>query len=294
MNSPSLPLVCKDTTSIAEMSSEDRRQSIHRVDIGAVAIDAYSQEDLLDEVLHHALHGKSTRQVVTVNAQFYVLAERSRRFRECLREADYICADGMPIVWACNLLTQGKVPRIAGVDLIGKLCDRGASRRLRVFLLGGRPEAADATAEILKKRYPGVQIAGVSCPRYGFERRSVTLQPILDHLASARPHIVFVGLGAPKQEFLIREYIKPLNIPLAIGIGGSFEILSGKLNRAPMWMQASGLEWAYRLCQEPDRLWRRYLLGNAEFMWHLAKWRARRVALPTGGLWYNSTANPQS
>jgi len=253
----------------------------------------YSQSDLLDEVLHHALHGKTTRQVVTANAQFYVLAEKSRRFRECLQQANYICADGMPIVWACNTFSDGRVPRIAGVDLIEKLCQHGAAHGLRVFLLGGRPEAANATAEILRQRYPGIQIAGVSCPLYGFERRQDSLKDVLDQVAKARPHILFVGLGAPKQELFIREHIRPLRIPLAIGIGGSFEILSGKLNRAPMWMQSTGLEWAYRFAQEPGRLWRRYLIGNVEFLWLITKWRLRNFTLGDK-LSYDSTVKTQA
>jgi N-acetylglucosaminyldiphosphoundecaprenol N-acetyl-beta-D-mannosaminyltransferase len=250
-----------------------------RINLGPIAIDTFSQDELVDEVLQHALHGKVTRQVVTANAQFYVLAQKSRRFRECLCEADYICADGMPIVWACNLFGEGRVPRIAGVDLIEKLCQRGAAHRIRIFLLGGRPEAAHATAEILSQRYPGIQIVGVNCPLFGFERREQSLQQVLDHIATAKPNVLFVGLGAPKQEFLIREHIRPMHIPLAVGIGGSFEILSGKLNRAPMWMQSTGLEWAYRLFQEPQRLWRRYLIGNAEFLWYIARWALQRFPL---------------
>jgi N-acetylglucosaminyldiphosphoundecaprenol N-acetyl-beta-D-mannosaminyltransferase len=244
-----------------------------RVNIGVVAIDTYSQAALIDEAIDHALHSTSTRQVVTVNAQFYVMAQKDGRFRECLRQADYICADGMPIVWACNTFSGQTVPRIAGVDLIEKLCQRGAEHGLRVFFLGGKPEAADATAQLLSRRYPGLRIAGVNCPEFGFEKQTASLQPVLEHIAQARPHILFVGLGAPKQELLIHDHIRLLNVPLAVGIGGSFEILSGILARAPKWMQSSGLEWAFRLWQEPRRLWKRYLLGNLEFLWIVAKWR---------------------
>jgi len=118
-----------------------------------------------------------------------------------------------------------------------------------------------------------LKIAGVSCPDWGFETRAETLNPVLEQIAQAKPHILFVGLGAPKQEFLIDEHIRPVNIPIAIGIGGSFEILSGAVERAPAWMRSSGLEWAFRLGQEPGRLWKRYLVGNAEFLWSVAKWR---------------------
>jgi len=242
-----------------------------RLDIGSIAVDGYSETALVDEILHHALFRDTTCQLVTANAQFYVLAQKSRRFRECLRDADYICADGMPVVWACNSLYGGRVRRIAGVSLIEKLCHRGSAHRLRVFLLGGRPGAADSTAQVLKRRHPGIQVAGVSCPPFGFEKREDSLQEVLDQIVAAKPHVLFVGLGAPKQEFLIHDHIRSLRVPLAIGIGGSFEILSGKLRRAPVWMQSSGLEWAFRLSQEPSRLWQRYLIGNSEFLWHVAK-----------------------
>jgi N-acetylglucosaminyldiphosphoundecaprenol N-acetyl-beta-D-mannosaminyltransferase len=249
------------------------REVAPRVDVGALAIDTYSQDMLVFEAIDHALHGTGTRQIVTVNAQFYVLAQKSIQFRECLRVADYVCADGMPVVWACHFFTQRYIPRITGVDLIDKLCQRGAAHKLRVFFLGGRPESANATARILAERYPGLEIAGVNCPPWGFQLSEETLQPVLDHIARAKAHILFVGLGAPKQELLIHDHIRSLQVPLAIGIGGGFEILSGLLDRAPLWMQYCGLEWAFRLYQEPRRLWKRYLLGNFQFLWFLATWR---------------------
>ena len=244
-----------------------------RLSIGHVGMDTYSEAALIAEVLDHALHGNVTRQIVTVNAQIYVLADKSARYRECLFTADYLCADGMPLVWACDRLGGLKVPRIAGVDLIEHLCRRGAADGLRVFLLGGRPETANMTAKNLSRRYPGLQIAGVSCPDWGFEKNEETLSPVLEQIAQAKPHILFAGLGAPKQELLIDEHIRSLKVPIAIGIGGSFEILSGFVERAPRWMQSSGLEWTFRLSREPGRLWKRYLIGNAEFLWSVAKWR---------------------
>jgi N-acetylglucosaminyldiphosphoundecaprenol N-acetyl-beta-D-mannosaminyltransferase len=166
------------------------------------------------------------------------------------------------------------------VDLIERLCQRGAPQGLRVFFLGGKPETANLTGQILRRRYPGIKIVGVSCPPFGFERSGGCLPEVLDQIAAAKPHVLFAGLGAPKQEFLIHEHIRALKVPLAIGIGGSFEILSGQLNRAPAWMRSNGLEWGYRLCQEPNRLWRRYLVGNTEFLWHVAKWRAQHLTTP--------------
>jgi len=228
---------------------------------------------MLEEVMQHALNGQSTWQIVTANAQFYVMAEKDQRFRACLERAEYSCADGMPVVWACNRLAGAQVPRIAGVDFIEDICRTGASHGLRLFLLGGVPGAAKAAAAVLAARYPGIEIAGVSCPAFHFEKKAETLQPVLDAIAEAKPHVLFVALGAPKQEFFIDEHVRPLGVPIAVGIGGSFEIISGTLTRAPQWMQRVGLEWLFRLRQEPRRLWKRYLVGNVEFVLRLARWR---------------------
>lgn len=252
-----------------------RHGAASRVQIGSIAIDTYSEEVLVDHAVDHALQGCNTRQLATINAQFCVLAQKHRRFRECIGEADYICADGMPVVWTCNLFSGEYVPRITGIDLIDKLCRRGAAQGLRVFFLGGRPGAANITAEILSERYPGLQIAGTNCPEYGFERRPACLKAVLEHIARAKPQLIFVSMGAPRQELFIHQHIRALKVPLAVGIGGSFDILSGMISRAPRWMQQSGLEWAFRLSQEPQRLWRRYLIGNLEFLWLVAMWSLR-------------------
>jgi N-acetylglucosaminyldiphosphoundecaprenol N-acetyl-beta-D-mannosaminyltransferase len=264
--------------SVASLSA-----SPQRIGLGNLSIDTYSEDALVQDVLHHALHGRKTRQIVTANAQFYVLAEQHAGFRWCLDTAEYICADGMPIVWACNRYGKTTVPRIAGVDLIEDVCRQGASEGIRVFLLGGRPNSAAKTAAILEARYRGIIIAGVSCPPFGFEKKPETLHPILEQIAAAEPHIIFVGLGAPKQELFIDEHVRKLRVPIAIGIGGSFEIIAGDISRAPQWMQSTGLEWAYRLSQEPRRLWKRYLIGNTQFLTSVLKWRYRalreRIAL---------------
>jgi len=248
-----------------------------RMSLGNIEIDTYSEPAFTQEILDHVKHGKNTRQIVTVNAQFYVLAEKSSAFRNCLHRAEYLCADGMPIVWICKTFGGKDVPRIAGVDLIGDLCREGASQGLRVFLLGGRQGTAAATATLLEKKYPGIQIAGVVCPPWGFEQNPSALDDVLDAIQSAKPDIVFLALGAPRQELFIDRYIRPLGVPIAIGIGGSFEILSGQAPRAPEWMRSKGLEWFYRFAHEPGRLWKRYLIGNAEFVWCVCKWRLRSL-----------------
>jgi len=252
-----------------------------RASLGNLEIDLFTEQEFTSEVLEHAMHGRTTRQIATVNAQFYVLAEKMLSFRNCLKRAEYLCADGMSIVWACKTFGGIEVPRIAGVDLITDLCSEGAPRKMRIFLLGGRPGTAAATAKLLTEKYPGLEVAGVLCPPWGFEQNPAQLDETLEAIEAAKPNVLFVALGAPRQELFIDRYIRPLQVPIAIGIGGSFEILSGEAPRAPEWMRSKGLEWFYRFVHEPGRLWKRYLIGNAEFLWCVAKWRYRlRRATP--------------
>jgi N-acetylglucosaminyldiphosphoundecaprenol N-acetyl-beta-D-mannosaminyltransferase len=237
--------------------------------IGPLEIDIVPRDLLIEDLLAEALTGGSTRLVVTANAQFYVLAETSFIFRECLKRAETVCADGVSIALATAILSKEKVERLAGVDLVEEICRRGALRGLRVFLLGGRPGSALGLAEILRKRYPGLEVVGTLCPDLGFEKSESELTRVLEHVRSTQPHVIFVALGAPKQELFIDQHLRRLKIPIAVGVGGSFEIITGVTRRAPRTVQRVGLEWLYRLIQEPQRLWRRYLLGNPKFLWLL-------------------------
>jgi N-acetylglucosaminyldiphosphoundecaprenol N-acetyl-beta-D-mannosaminyltransferase len=252
--------------------SENRGWLNSRISIGPVEVDAIPREDLVEWIVQQAFHADSTRVVATINAQFYVLAEEDAVFRDCMIRSEITCADGFPIGMAAGLLGGRRVERVAGVDLVEEICRRGASSGLRVYLLGGRPGSAAHLAKLLQTRYPGVEIAGVACPLPGFEKRKQSLSGILDEIAAARPHVVFVALGAPKQEMFIDQYLRNLQIPVAIGVGGSFEILTGVTRRAPKFIQQIGMEWMYRLYQEPHRLWRRYLIGNPQFLWSLSKY----------------------
>lgn len=265
---------------VEPLSEESHRIDVRsaawsKVSVGPFSCDACSQEDFLNAIVQEAFTSRSTRLVATVNAQFYVLAARDSSFRELLARADYICADGFPIKIAIGLFSNRKSERIAGVDLVEEICKLGAPRGLRVFFLGGRPGTAQATAQLMKERFHGLQIVGTSCPELGFENDSEMLQPILNSISHAKPHVVFVGLGAPKQELLIDLHLRSLGVPLAMGVGGSFDILTGITVRAPRFAQKYGLEWVYRFAQEPRRLWRRYLLGNLQFGYYFCKYYLR-------------------
>ena len=240
-----------------------------RIPVGVIEVDTYPPAELTDLLVYNSLTSESTRHVVTANAQFYVMAERLRRFRKCLERAEYVCADGFSIQLACSLLAKTPIVRCPGVDLVRDLCKEGASYGLRVYLLGGSPGSAAISARVLSDRYPGLEVVGTDCPPLDFEKDAETLNAVLSRLADARPQVVFVGLGAPKQEYFIDQHIRPLRISVAVGVGGTFEMISGRVPRAPGWVRHIGMEWCYRLLKEPRRLWRRYLIGNLEFLFIL-------------------------
>ena len=253
-----------------------------RIGIGPFRIDSLSVNELTRRLIGHTFAPGKTNHVVTANAQFYVLAEEREDFRRCVGEAEYVCADGISVAVACKWLGRKSVARIAGVDLISYLCAASVPLDLTIYFLGGNPGSAAMTASIMMKKYPGLRVAGVSCPPVGFTHDAEILVEVIDAIKAAKPSIIYVALGAPRQEFFIQEHIRPLGIPVAIGVGGSFEIICGVTRRAPVWVRNSGLEWLYRWVQEPVRLANRYMIGNALFSFYLMRNMVRQRDYPKG------------
>ena len=241
------------------------------VPVGPMRITALSADELTHRLIGHSF-GDKTHHLVTANAQFYVLAERNEAFRRCIGEAEYVCADGISVVMACKWLGKSSVSRVSGVDLIPLLCEQAAMLGLPIYFLGGQPGSAAQSASLMMEHYPGLKVAGVGCPPVGFQDSSEVLNEVLRSVEIAKPAIIFVALGAPHQEFFIQQHIRALNIPVALGVGGSFEMISGRVRRAPRWVRRSGLEWAYRWAQEPRRLAKRYLVGNTLFSLYVMRY----------------------
>jgi len=178
-----------------------------------------------------------TQHVVTANAQFYVLAEERQDFRDCIRGADYVCADGVSIVVACKWLGRAKATRIPGVDLVSDLCRSAAGLALKVFFLGGNPGSAERSAAILTERFPGLRVAGISCPPKGFSVGSRNAQQCpLGNKGQSSCHSLRCAWGSVSG-VLIQDHIRPMNIPVAVVIGGSLDIIAGEFKRAPRYIQ---------------------------------------------------------
>lgn len=207
-----------------------------------------------------------------------MLLESDLYLRKIYSDAALVVPDGISLVYAARILGRPLKERVTGVDLFQGLCGRAAERGLRVYLLGGRPGAAEDAAAKLQSINPGLCIAGTFCPAWGFQLREEGQREVESEILAARPHILFVALGAPKQEYWIYEHLDRLGVPLAMGIGGSFEMVSGATRRAPRWVQAAGMEWLFRLALEPRRLWKRYLIGNLQFLLIILKQALRSDA----------------
>jgi N-acetylglucosaminyldiphosphoundecaprenol N-acetyl-beta-D-mannosaminyltransferase len=249
-----------------------------RVNIAGVEIDRYSFDEAIDLILKHVLAKGRPEYVVTPNAQHIVDLQKDLEFQWIYRNAFLVVPDGVSVLRAAKFLRRPLNGRVNGTDLFERLCAIAADHQLSVFLMGGRPGAAHCAAEILQQRYPGLKIAGTYCPPFGFERDEVELQRIQDAIRSAAPDILFVGLGAPKQEKWIARNYQALNVPVSLGIGVSFELVSGMVKRAPKLMQKTGFEWLFRLLVEPRRLWKRYVVGNTLFVWMVLRQKFLRSA----------------
>jgi N-acetylglucosaminyldiphosphoundecaprenol N-acetyl-beta-D-mannosaminyltransferase len=197
-----------------------------------------------------------------VNAAKVVQAQTDAALLETLEKFDLVTADGQAIVWAGRLLGRPLPERIAGIDLMNEVVERAAERGWRVFLFGGKPEIVGRTEAELCRRHPRLVIAG---SRHGYFRPEQEPE-IVQAIRDARTDILFVALGSPAKELFLSRHRDALGIAFGMGVGGAFDVTAGAKARAPRWLQRAGLEWAFRLAQEPLRLGPRYLSTNGRFV----------------------------
>jgi N-acetylglucosaminyldiphosphoundecaprenol N-acetyl-beta-D-mannosaminyltransferase len=209
--------------------------------------------------IKNMIDNKSNGYVVTPNVDHIVRLQTDNKFREIYLHADLVLTDGKPIIWASRFLRKPIKEKISGSDIFPKLCELSARFGYRVFLLGAAEGVAAEAAERLKKKYSGLNVVGTYSPKYGFEGDRVELNKIFDKINSVHPDILIVGLGSPKQEYFIYDNLSNLNVPVSLGLGASLDFEAGNIRRAPKWMQQYGLEWLFRITQDPIRLLPRYL-----------------------------------
>lgn len=246
-----------------------------KVNILGIPIDNLSLSATMDRFVE-LVSQRRPCLVVTPNVDHLVNLQSDHEFREVYRQAALVLPDGMPLLWAARFLGTPIREKLSGSDVFHELCRLSAERGFRVFFMGGREGAAAAAAERMKQEHPKLQIVGLYSPPFGFERDPAETKRIDAMLTEARPDVLLVGLGSPKQEKWAARNSTRLGIPLTMGIGISFEYTAGMVRRAPVWMQRAGLEWLFRLVMEPGRLWRRYLVNDPKFFWLILKQRLGR------------------
>jgi N-acetylglucosaminyldiphosphoundecaprenol N-acetyl-beta-D-mannosaminyltransferase len=206
-----------------------------------------------------------SRYVAVTGMHGVTEARRDPAFRATLNDASMVVPDGMPLVWLGRLRGHGLSRRVYGPELMLEFCRKTAPRGVRHFFYGGAPGVADSLAEQLAERFPGLVVAGTYTPPF----RPLTPEEDADAVArinASGADILWVGLSTPKQERWMRDHQDKVTVPVMAGVGAAFDIHSGRLRQAPVWMRENGLEWFYRLVQEPRRLWRRYVLLGSAFV----------------------------
>lgn len=234
-----------------------------RIPFMNIEIDNVTMEEAVMCTKHLAKEGHGAF-VVTPNVDHMIKLHQDDLFARIYADADLILADGVPIMWFSKGFGTPLKEKVSGSDLFPRVCQMAAMEGLSVYLLGGTDGVAEAAAKVLAQRYEGFQVAGIYSPPFGFEKDEKEMEHICQLLREAKPDILFVGLGAPKQEKLFWEIRDKVDIPVALHVGGSFDFIAGTIKRAPKWMSRIGLEWFYRLCKEPKRMFKRYLVDDMQ------------------------------
>ena len=219
-----------------------------RVAVLDVMIDVVTMEEAVRTV-EEFITQKKTHLVVTPNAEIIMMAQEDRQLAEIINNADLVVPDGAGVVWAARHNGDAMPERVAGYDLVQNLLAKASTQKYRIYMLGGAPGVVDKAKEMAEVHYPGVQIVGT---RHGFFTKNDEAE-IVSNIKSSCPDILLVALGVPRQEKWLTEYMKQLEVPVGIGVGGTFDVMAGVVKRAPLWMQNAKLEWLYRLVSEPKR-----------------------------------------
>ena len=225
-----------------------------------VPISATTLPEVLD-LVHDTIVNRGHLQIGVVNAAKVVNMGRDRVLQNDVLSSDIILADGISIVWASRLLRRPLPERVAGIDLMHGMLERGARHGYRVFCLGATEEVLRKTTERIAADYPGVNVAGYHDGYFKTHEE----EAVAAKIAAAKPDILLVAMTSPKKENFLARWSEQLQIPVCHGVGGSFDVMAGKVRRAPEVWQKLGLEWLYRVKQEPGRLWKRYLVTNTLF-----------------------------
>lgn len=239
---------------MADLSAGRRRRLL------GCPVDLLTMQETVEMIDQAIATGRRTRHVV-VNVAKLVAARRDAELREAIEAADIINADGMGIVWGARLCGIPIQERVTGIDLMAALLKLCAEKGYRAYFLGSRRELLGSAVSEIRRRHPNLKIAGYRDGYYRPQDEGM----VVAEIRAARADLLFLALPSPQKERFSARKFHALNVPFTMGVGGSLDVIAGHVKRAPSWMQRAGLEWAFRLMQEPGRMWRRYLVTNSVF-----------------------------
>jgi N-acetylglucosaminyldiphosphoundecaprenol N-acetyl-beta-D-mannosaminyltransferase len=240
----------------AHSSSKPRTVNLLGINVSAIRMG-----QLMDTCREH-INNRKGLLLAVANVAKVVNCRRNTELRKSLTEADIILADGLPLVWLSRLIGDPLPERVAGIDIMYQLLECASKNNYSIFLLGSEQEVLQKVVQVVRKAYPGVRIAG---HRNGYFQQHEGRE-IAEQIKNSSADILFIGMSSPKKEIFLRAWRDFIDVPICHGVGGSFDVLAGRTKRAPLWMQKCGLEWLYRLIQEPSRMWKRYLVTNTIFI----------------------------
>ena len=242
---------------------------IKRIDILGVKISAVNIP-LACETIRAWIENKTQTYVCVVPVSTIVKCQRDKRYLEIINQAGMATPDGMPVVWLGKFLGNKTIERTYGPDLMEAFCQMSQEKGYKHFFYGGTAQVCRMLEARLKDRFPRLTVIGKHSPPF----RDLTAEEddwIVEEINRLKPDILWIGLGSARQDYWMAEHRNRLHVPVMIGVGAAFDFLSGAKKQAPRWIRNIGLEWFFRLCCEPRRLWKRYLVGNTQFIYYVAK-----------------------
>ena len=242
-------------------------RTVRLFDVDVDALDATGTLDRVFELVDRP----TPSQHVVLNAAKVVQMASDPQLRAIVRSCELVNADGASIVWAGRALGRPVPERVAGIDLFTAIVERAATTGHSVYFLGATDEVLDEMSSRFRWRFPTLHVAG---SRNGYWADDAA---VVAEVRRTRPDFLFLAIPSPRKEYWLHEHLADLGVPFVMGVGGSFDVVAGKVRRAPVWVQRAGGEWLYRLCQEPRRMWKRYLVGNTKFVaLTVREWRVAR------------------
>lgn len=239
-----------------------------------IYIDDVTKQEAIEHI-EYCINHRIIGQVITPNVDQIVRIESDKYFKTICENCELLLVDGHPLMWTAKYYGRPFKEKICGSDLVPELCSLAAKKGYSVFLLGAAPGVAQRAAERLIADNPGLKVAGVYSPPIGFEKNQDEISKINEMLKASGADMLFVGMGVPKQDIFIYENMKTYQIPMSFSIGGTIDFIAGVQKRAPKWISNIGMEWLYRLIQNPKRMFKRYIIDDSKFFSLIRKYKQK-------------------